>query len=265
MNVGARSQRVGWKDVATALVVAACLTMSVVGALWLINPARPSAASAAIASGAAEPPKLAGQGGWLRKPAVRESPSTNSEPATPEPVTVTEPRLPDERIVAQRRLVANIVERHRVDADHASSVVAIAYRIAEDVKLDPLLLLAVISAESSFDPLAQNRSGAQGLMQIRTHLHVERFEPFGGKDAAFDLHANIRVGADLLRGHLVREGSIEAALKAYVGAARRPHDSGYGARVLCTRDLLKAVAEGRDALVLRGSPDEFPRAGGAGS
>lgn len=260
MNVGARSQRVGLRDFATALVVAGCLTTSVLWALWLINPVRPPASSRVVGSGSAEPPKLAGQSGWLRKATVREAP-----PSTPERPAAAELRLPDERILAQRRLVASIVERHRVDADHASSVVAIAYRIAEEVKLDPLLLLAVISVESSFDPLAQNRSGAQGLMQIRTHLHAERFEPFGGREAAFDPHANIRVGADLLRGYLVREGSIEGALKVYVGAARRPHDGGYGARVLRMRESLREVAEGRDALVLRGGPDGFARAGGAGS
>jgi len=260
MNVGARSQRVGLKDFATALVVAVCLTTSVLWALLLLNPARPAASSTRIVAGADEPPKLAGQGEWLRKASVRETPSP-----MPEQSIGADSREPDERAVAQRRLVATIVERHRVDADHASSVVALTYRIAEEVKLDPLLLLAVISVESSFDSQAQNRSGAQGLMQIRTHLHAERFEPFGGRGAAFDPHANIRVGADLLRGHLVREGSIEAALKAYVGAARRPHDSGYGARVLRTRDLLKDVAEGRDTLVLRSGPDSFPRAGGAGS
>ena len=260
MTIGARSQRVGLRDFATAVVLAACLTTGVLWALLLLNPARPAASSTAIESGGAEPQKLGGQGGWLRKPAVRESLA-----ATPEQSPQTDSRQPDERALVQRRLVASIVERHRVDAEHASSVVAIAYRIAEEVRLDPLLLLAVISAESSFDPLAQNRSGAQGLMQIRTHLHAERFEPFGGKEAAFDPQANIRVGADLLRGHLVREGSIEAALKAYVGAARRPHDSGYGARVLRMRESLREVAEGRDALVLRGSPDGFARAGGAGS
>lgn len=145
---------------------------------------------------------------------------------------------------ALRGLAAFIAERWGVSPSEARSVVALAWSVGSDVSLDPLLLLAVIAVESRFDPLAQSRRGAQGLMQVRTHLHVERFERFGGREAAFDPLANIRVGAELLKDMLVREGSTEGALKAYVGAARRPHDSGYGARVLQTRALLaEAVAE----------------------
>jgi soluble lytic murein transglycosylase-like protein len=146
--------------------------------------------------------------------------------------------------VAQRRLVSFISERYGVELPDARSFVALASRVGMEVMLDPLLLLAVIAVESRFDPFAQSRRGAEGLMQIRTHVHAERFERFGGRDAAFDPLANIRVGAELLKGLLEREGSTEGALKAYVGAARRPHDSGYGARVLQARAQLAEAAEG---------------------
>ena len=149
---------------------------------------------------------------------------------------------------ALRRLAFFIAERWGVAYPEARSVVTLAWSVGADVMLDPLLLLAVIAVESRFDPMAQSRRGAQGLMQIRTHLHVERFERYGGREAAFDPLANIRVGAELLKDMLVREGSTEGALKAYVGAARRPHDSGYGARVLQTRALLVEAITGPAAV-----------------
>lgn len=152
--------------------------------------------------------------------------------------------------LAQRRLVSFIAERYGVEQPDARSFVALASRVGQEVLLDPLLLLAVIAVESRFDPFAQSRRGAQGLMQIRTHLHVQRFERFGGREAAFDPAANVRVGAELLKDMLSREGSTAAALKAYVGAANRPHDSGYGARVLETRALLAEAATGAAPLAL---------------
>ncbi len=152
---------------------------------------------------------------------------------------------------AQNRLTDHIVDRYRIGLAEARSVVALVSNVGAELRVDPLLLLAVIAVESSFDPQAQSRRGAQGLMQIRTSLHSERFEQFGGVEAAFDPVANVRVGAELLKMFLLREGSTEAALKSYVGAARRPHDSGYSARVLGERDLLAQAAAESSLLVLR--------------
>lgn len=180
-----------------------------------------------------------------RDPEVRapraEDPSLATVPA---PGGAADAMVP----VAQRRLVSFISERYGVELPDARSFVALAFRVGTEVTLDPLLLLAVIAVESRFDPFAQSRRGAEGLMQIRTHVHAERFERFGGRDAAFDPLANIRVGAELLKGLLDREGSTEGALKAYVGAARRPHDSGYGARVLQARAQLAEAAQGAAAV-----------------
>src|SRR5262245_42541362 len=40
------------------------------------------------------------------------------------------------------------------------------YRLAGETKVDPLLLAAIVSQESSFFPYARSRKGAMGLMQI---------------------------------------------------------------------------------------------------
>ena len=124
-------------------------------------------------------------------------------------------------------------------------MVALAYQAARDLRLDPMLVLAVISVESSFNSRAQSNRGAQGLMQVLTRVHADKFEPFGGAAAAFDPVANIKVGTRILKEYLVREGSIEGALKSYVGAAMLSHDFGYGHKVLSERERIAAAAQGR--------------------
>ncbi len=129
-----------------------------------------------------------------------------------------------------------IADKYRLPVDEIAEVVTNAYFTARELRLDPLLVLAVISIESAFNRRARSDKGAEGLMQIRTEVHSEKFEPFGGRESAFDPVVNIQVGATMLRDHLLREGSVEAALKSYVGAARRRTDGGYALKVMRERD-----------------------------
>ncbi|MFM8882603.1 MAG: transglycosylase SLT domain-containing protein [Betaproteobacteria bacterium] len=132
----------------------------------------------------------------------------------------------------QRDRIANyIVEQFRSKPNMARAVVHEAVLVGKQLQLDPLLLLAIIAVESRFDPMAQSNRGAQGLMQVRTSVHSARFDPFGGVSAAFDFATNIRIGAQILQEHLTRHGSVDLALKHYVGAARMAHDQGYAAKV----------------------------------
>lgn len=146
----------------------------------------------------------------------------------------------------QQKVAQFIAERYRLAFDQTQELVGHAYRIARDAKLDPWLVLAVISVESSFNPKAQSHQGAQGLMQVLTRVHADKFAPFGGAAAAFDPLANMRVGTQILKEYLARAGgSVEDALKSYVGAALLPHDGGYGAKVLFERERIAAAATGR--------------------
>lgn len=145
----------------------------------------------------------------------------------------------------QQNIARFIAARYRLGVDATSEFVYHAYRAARDVKIDPMLVLAVMSVESSFNPKAQSHAGAQGLMQVLTRVHAEKFVPFGGIPAAFDPVANIRVGSVILKEYLAREGSVEGALKSYVGAALAEHDGGYGMKVLNARERIAAAAAGK--------------------
>ena len=76
-----------------------------------------------------------------------------------------------------------------------------------------------MAVESSFNPFAQSPVGAQGLMQVMTKVHNDKYEAFGGNLAAFDPVTNLRVGVQVLKECIARAGCLEAGLRFYVGAA----------------------------------------------
>lgn len=136
-------------------------------------------------------------------------------------------------------------KKYRVAPEPLSALVAEAYEIGDKTKLDPTLILAIMAVESSFNPFAQSPVGAQGLMQVMTGIHSDKYESFGGKLAAFDPVTNLRVGVKVLQECIQRAGSVEAGLKFYVGAALLPEDGGYAEKVLAEHARLREVAAGR--------------------
>eukprot|EP01031_Cornospumella_fuschlensis_P004096 gene4096-5118_t len=124
-------------------------------------------------------------------------------------------------------------------------LVSAAYLTARDIKLDPLLILAVMAIESGLNPFAESPMGAQGLMQVMSKIHHEKFQDMGGVQAALNPVANIRVGSLILKDYVTRGGSVEAGLKTYVGAAAFETDDGYGSRVLAEYKRLKQVSAGK--------------------
>ena len=117
-------------------------------------------------------------------------------------------------------------------------------RVGALVNLDPTLILAVMAVESSFNPFAQSPVGAQGLMQVMTKVHDDKYEAFGGSHAAFDPVTNLRVGVQVLKECIARGGSLEAGLRSYVGAANTGEDGGYAAKVLAEQAILRLIAGG---------------------
>jgi soluble lytic murein transglycosylase-like protein len=135
-------------------------------------------------------------------------------------------------------------KKYRVAPEPLSALVAEAYEIGEHHKLDPTLILAVMAIESGFNPFAQSAVGAQGLMQVMTGIHSDKYENFGGKLAAFDPVSNLRVGVKVLQECIQRAGSLNDGLKLYVGAGNLGDDGGYAEKVMAEHGRLKQVAAG---------------------
>ena len=85
------------------------------------------------------------------------------------------------------------------------------HRAARKYSVDPLLVKAVIQAESNFDHLAVSSKGAKGLMQLmpETIQDMQVRDPFDPAD-------NIRGGTRYLRQMLnAFQGDVSLALAAY--------------------------------------------------
>ena len=118
-------------------------------------------------------------------------------------------------------------------------------QVGAERNVDPALLKSIAWCETRLDPCAVSATGAQGLMQVMTRVHSDKYEPFGGQLAAFDPVTNLRVGARVLQEYIQRDGSIEGGLRRYVGAAHLPNDGGYVAKVMGEHSRLSQVASGR--------------------
>lgn len=143
---------------------------------------------------------------------------------------------------AQRGVVQHIVRKYRVRTESVERYVSYAHQSGRAYNLDPYLILAVMATESSFNPRAESRVGAQGLMQVHTKVHKDRFKPYGSTRMVWQPKVNIQVGSSILSDYIKRYGSERRALKAYVGAANLAHDSGYGRKVLRRRDEFLSVS-----------------------
>ncbi len=181
--------------------------------------------------------------GWLE---ARQGVSTDAEDALldepSERTLAADPKgLPKE----QARVAYWLSKKYRVAPEPLSVLVGEAYEIGTKTKLDPTLILAVMAIESRFNPFAQSPVGAQGLMQVMTRVHTDKYESVGGHLAAFDPVTNLRVGVQVLQDCIRRAGSLEGGLRYYVGAANLDNDGGYAAKVLAEHFRLRQVASGR--------------------
>ncbi|HSU23419.1 MAG TPA: lytic transglycosylase domain-containing protein [Variovorax sp.] len=180
--------------------------------------------------------------GWLesRKPVVVVD-ATAPEPTAIDRTTAASPH----ELPRQQAAVAYwLSKKYRVAAEPLSVLVSEAYSLGKRTKLDPTLILAIMAVESSFNPFAQSHVGAQGLMQVMTRIHVDKYESAGGSLTAFDPVTNMRVGVKVLQECIARAGSLEAGLRYYVGAANLENDGGYASKVLAEHQRLRQVAGG---------------------
>lgn len=132
------------------------------------------------------------------------------------PVVVSPAKPAPEAVVP-----AEVVERYVAGLSQAQRRQArLVERLAPRFAVDPRLALAIVKAESNFDPLALSARNAQGLMQ----LIPETAERYGVRDV-WNAEQNTRGGLAHLRWLLQRfEGDValvSAAYNAGAGAVER--------------------------------------------
>ena len=194
--------------------------------------------------------------GWLQARQESVAGYVAPEPEAVERATAANPTdLPKQ----QAAVAYWLSRKYGVAPEPLSVLVAAAFDIGMKTKLDPTLILAIMAIESGFNPFAQSPVGAQGLMQVMTKVHHDKYENFGGRLAAFDPVTNLRVGVKVLQECISRAGSIEGGLKFYVGAANLESDGGYASKVMAERFRLLAVVSGKNISPFQATPPPPPR------
>jgi hypothetical protein len=179
--------------------------------------------------------------GWLQERQFEITGLVN-DPIASVRATASDPLdLPKQQV----KVALWLSKKYRVAPEPISALVSEAYEVGARANLDPTLILAVMAIESRFNPFAQSPVGAQGLMQVMTRVHSDKYQSFGGKFAAFDPLANLRVGVKVLQDCIRVAGSVEGGLRNYVGTPSSEDDSGYAAKVMAEHGRLQQVALGR--------------------
>jgi soluble lytic murein transglycosylase len=97
---------------------------------------------------------------------------------------------------------------------------AVLYRLSGQTKVDPLLLAAIVRAESGFDPAAQSSRGALGLMQLMPatarQMAGELKFNYQDQDDLYTQDINLTLGAFYFARQLKTfHGNLVLALAAY--------------------------------------------------
>lgn len=176
-------------------------------------------------------------------PEVQQAPVPSIAPLADRiPNSLIDPQAVDMKLLKNaqdQQLIADfLANKYRTDPMRVRQYIAQTMTVAREVNLDPVLLIAVMAIESNFNPYAQSGAGAQGLMQVMTKVHLNKFAPYGGASAAFKPEANIRVGAYILKYYIAQAGSLNGGLRYYVGGPAISVDGGYVGKVLRERELL---------------------------
>jgi len=230
------------KDIGQGLLVVSHNTLALVGLAVV-------AVLLTFASQAELRQQLEGQArGWLHaRQEARDLAGGNSLVGNEEPDAIARATATDPKdLPRQQAAIAQwVARRYKVAPEPISRLVQEAYAVGQRARVEPTLILAIMAIESAFNPFAQSTVGAQGLMQVMTQVHNDKYEAFGGNLAAFDPITNLRVGVQVLKECIQRAGSVEEGLRYYVGAANLPDEGSYTGRVLAMQEQLKAVASGR--------------------
>jgi hypothetical protein len=148
------------------------------------------------------------------------------------------------------RLVAAldyIARRYRVSADALRPIFQAAQLIGRETNLDPLLIVAIIGIESSFNPFSESAMGALGLMQVMPNYHQDKLPAGAGKVHFLDPLINVRVGTHVLQESITRNGGLIAGLQQFAGAVDDETQS-YATKVLAEKQRLEQAGQRKSTI-----------------
>jgi len=88
---------------------------------------------------------------------------------------------------------------------------------SEKYRLPKNLVLAIIFAESSFNPFATSKVGAIGLTQVFPKAHPDKIEGLEDTKELYHISTNIDIGCKIFRGYFdAKEGNLTNTFNAYL-------------------------------------------------
>ncbi len=135
-----------------------------------------------------------------------------------------------------------VSKRYRVSTEALEPIFATAQAAGKELRIDPLLIIAVIGVESGFNPFSQSVVGAKGLMQVVPRYHMDKLPEEADRLAFLDPVTNVRVGAKLLHEAIRRSGGVKTGLQQFGGALNDP-DRRYSSRVLAEKQRLEQATQ----------------------
>ena len=104
--------------------------------------------------------------------------------------------------------------RGKVSEHKAKKIVDNVYAYAEKHEVDPVLVLAMMKNESTFNEKAVSREGARGLLQVIPKYHKDKLKGRNPHDVVVSIDAGIQV----LKEYLADNGNnVRHALHKYSG------------------------------------------------
>ncbi|MFP2931192.1 lytic transglycosylase domain-containing protein [Pyxidicoccus sp. 3LG] len=176
---------------------------------------------------------------------------------------------------AERLGVTELVKASGLPVRQQRRLAVTIVREAKRNNVDPLLVVAVIRCESSFNNYAVSHVGAMGLMQVMPdtgkYLADKAGYRLGRSSNLFDAETNVELGTAYLADLIERFGTVEKALVAYNAGpglakrilakpeSRKKFMAGYPTKVV--KEFRKLKAQQEKQLTLRAQQTTDDRQG----
>lgn len=132
-------------------------------------------------------------------------------------------------------------KRYRVAPQALVPIFEAAQQNANELGLDPLLIVSVIAVESNFNPMSESVMGAQGLMQVIPRYHKEKLPSDAGEAPLLDPAINVAVGSRVLDEYIRRRGGVVGGLLQFNGSSNDPSKA-YANKVLAVKERMESAS-----------------------
>lgn len=177
----------------------------------------------------------------LQKP--KENFAQAANPISETPIVTPAVDLVQKEEVRYERLVSFLSEHYNRPRHQVESIVEETVAHAESENIDPILFLALIATESSFNPNAVSPKGAIGLVQVIPRYHPTKINAItrSGKRPT-DIRENIKMGVAILSEYrAIHNGDMRKALLSYNGSLKDTRGR-YASKIMAERRRLEGLS-----------------------